>query len=329
MMIPTFAVALVLSWLVVATLVRRSALLDQPNERSMHSVPTPRGGGLPIALAAAVGLAVVPDDRLAGLAQGALVALVAVVGMVDDARGLSARTRMVVHLGAAAGAIALWGAPRHLQLGGVDLVLPAALAVALTVVWIVGLLNAWNFMDGIDGIAGGAALTAATSWGAAAALAGADALLVGLAAIAGASVGFLAWNWRPARIFMGDVASTALGYTFAVLPLLAPDVAPPARTPWLALGAVFPFVYDAASTFVRRALRRENVFAAHRTHAYQLLALKIGHPRVSAGYAALSLLTGGVGVAFAAGWVGEAAAWASLGLVVAAVEAARGYGRVA
>jgi UDP-N-acetylmuramyl pentapeptide phosphotransferase/UDP-N-acetylglucosamine-1-phosphate transferase len=197
----------------------------------------------------------------------------------------------------------------------------------ITTVWIVGLLNAFNFMDGIDGIAGASALAAACTWGATAALVGSSPLAVAAALVAGSSVGFLAWNWSPARIFMGDVASTALGYAFAVLPLMAAGALPPGHAPWIALGAVFPFVYDAASTFARRALRREDVFSAHRTHTYQLLASKLGHPAVAATWAGLALLTGGTAVAFAAGLVGEGVSWGSLAVVVAAVEGARRVAR--
>lgn len=323
-----FSAAAVLSWLGVAMLLRRSQdLLDVPNERSMHAVPTPRGGGLPIAvfLAVAVAVAAGPARPVAGLLQGGLVLLVAAVGMVDDLRSLPWRTRMAVHLVAAVGAVLLWGSLTDLAIGGADRVVPAPMALALMLVWTVGLLNAYNFMDGIDGIAGVQAMAAGATWAALAALGGADGLAPAMASVAGAAAGFLAWNWHPARIFMGDVGSTALGYTFAVLPAIgvARGTVDPPTAPWVALGAVFPFVYDAVSTFVRRAIRRENVFAAHRTHTYQLLAVRLGHRPVAALWGAMALGTGAVAVAFAVGAAGEGAAWASLAAVVVTTEALR------
>jgi UDP-N-acetylmuramyl pentapeptide phosphotransferase/UDP-N-acetylglucosamine-1-phosphate transferase len=122
---------------------------------------------------------------------------------------------------------------------------------------------------------------------------------------------------------MGDVGSTTLGYTFAVLPLAAPTLGAPGTSPWIGVGAVFPFVYDAASTFVRRALGRENVFAAHRTHTYQLLALRIGHGPVAAAWALLAALSGGVSVAFAFGHVAEWGVWGALVAVAWVIEVAR------
>jgi len=164
------------------------------------------------------------------------------------------------------------------------------LAAPLTLVWLAGFTNAFNFMDGIDGIA---ALTAAVS-GAAYAVAGAladDPALLAMGTVtAGGALGFLPWNLPRARIFMGDAGSLPLGLLLAYCAVLAHDSgALPFPASVLLLG---PFLFDASFTLVRRALRGERVWHAHREHLYQRLArLWGGHPRVSLLYAGLSTLT--------------------------------------
>jgi UDP-N-acetylmuramyl pentapeptide phosphotransferase/UDP-N-acetylglucosamine-1-phosphate transferase len=142
----------------------------------------------------------------------------------------------------------------------------------LTVLWIVGMTNAFNFMDGIDGIAG---ITAAAALGVVSGgfWLGGDgygALLA--AAVAAAAVGFLVWNWQPARVFMGDVGSASLGYTIAVLPLVAGE----AERRWLlplTVAVMWPFLLDTTLTFLRRLRNGENVLEAHRSHFYQRLVI--------------------------------------------------------
>jgi UDP-N-acetylmuramyl pentapeptide phosphotransferase/UDP-N-acetylglucosamine-1-phosphate transferase len=141
----------------------------------------------------------------------------------------------------------------------------------MTFVWIVGLTNAYNFMDGIDGIAGGQAVVAGLGW----TLLGwldHQPLVAALGLLlAASSLGFLGHNWPPARIFMGDVGSAFLGFTLAVLPVVAAQHNP--RLAWAGVLLVWPFVFDAAFTFLRRLRKRENVFAAHRSHLYQRLVI--------------------------------------------------------
>ncbi|MCX6038443.1 MAG: glycosyl transferase, partial [Chloroflexi bacterium] len=163
------------------------------------------------------------------------------------------------------------------------------LGLAITFLWIVGLINAYNFMDGIDGIAGGQAVVAGLGWIVLGWL-GNQTLVVALGLLlAASSLGFLGYNWPPAKIFMGDVGSAFLGYTFAVLPVVAVQ-----RDPRFALAGVllvWPFVFDAAFTFLRRLLHRENVFTAHRSHLYQrLVATGFSHKTVASLYIGLAIM---------------------------------------
>jgi Fuc2NAc and GlcNAc transferase len=269
-------------------LVRKLALshgvIDVPNERSSHTVPTPRGGGIAIALAtvgAVVALAALGKIEmrlLAAFAGGGV--MVATVGFIDDRSPLSARVRLAVHFIAALWALAwLEGLP-PLRIAGqvIEFGIAGYLLGALGIVWT---LNLFNFMDGIDGIAASEAAFIAL---AAALLAIFTGVAMGVTAIAlataAACVGFLLWNWPPAKIFMGDVGSAFLGFTIALLAIASARDNPVALLVWLLLGGVF-FV-DATVTFVRRLLRREPVHEAHRSHAYQWLARRWNsHRRVT------------------------------------------------
>ena len=137
--------------------------------------------------------------------------------------------------------------------------------------WIVGLTNAYNFMDGIDGIAGGLALIAGSGWAIIGFLSGQQFVGDIGALIAASNLGFLLHNWPPARIFMGDIGSAFLGFTLAVLPLIAGRNDP--RLFIVGFLVVWPFIYDALFTLARRLARKENIFEAHRSHIYQRLVI--------------------------------------------------------
>jgi Fuc2NAc and GlcNAc transferase len=258
--------------------VRRLALahdmLDRPNERSSHVVPTPRGGGIAIVAASLLAIVAlfacsVVDARLTlALAVGGVA--IALVGFVDDRRSLPASRRALVHLIAAIYAVAVLGGFPPLQIG--DRVIDLGLAGdALAVVAVVWTINLFNFMDGIDGIAGSEGVFIALAGSALCAVAGASPGAAAAAlAVGAASLGFLVWNWPPARIFMGDVGSGYVGFVIAVLALAAAREIPAAIFQWWILGGVF-FV-DATVTLLRRVVRGDNFHIAHRTHAYQWLA---------------------------------------------------------
>lgn len=261
------------SWLLTGAVRRYAlarALMDVPNERSSHTVPTPRGGGLAIAVVflagvAAAGLAGVVPPRVAAAMLGGGI-LVGGVGLVDDHRSISARTRLVVHFLAAAWTLGWLGGLPSLRVGpgAVPLGLAGSLLAALGLVWFV---NMYNFMDGIDGIAGSEAVTAGLAGGALLLAGGSPGLAALAFLLAGASGGFLAWNWQPARIFMGDVGSGFLGFCFAALALASERAGALPLLGWVLLLGVF--LFDATATLCRRALRGERWYDAHRSHAYQ------------------------------------------------------------
>jgi Fuc2NAc and GlcNAc transferase len=269
---------------VVLRLALRHGLLDLPNERSSHIAPTPRGGGLAIVIASAIALSFL--SALGAVERNLVVALlgggiaVAVVGFIDDRHRLSATVRLLVHAAAAAFALFVLGGLPPIQVGESVLHFGWAGSVIATlgVIWV---LNLFNFMDGIDGIAASEAVFIVCSGALLVLVHGqyTQTVAVGLA-FGAAALGFLLWNWPPAKIFMGDVGSGYLGYVISVMAIAAARDMPAAVWIWLILGGVF-FV-DATVTLVRRAIRRERLYEAHRSHAYQRLARRWGsHERVT------------------------------------------------
>ena len=264
-----FLVAGVLVPLLVKFAVGRN-LLDVPNLRSSHETPTPRLGGLAIIAGAWVGalLATVSGAGLPSTAWAILVAatLVGAVGLVDDLGNLHFGPKAAGQAAVAFGLVVLLPPPLVEAAGGV---LRLALLV-LGAIWIVALVNAFNFMDGIDGIVGGTALVNALFLFALPHFSGAGTIL---AIFCGAAAGFLMWNVGPASIFLGDAGSHFVGLTLAAVSLYAPVGNPgggvsPANL--LACVLVFtPFLLDTAYTLVVRFRAGKNVFSAHREHIYQ------------------------------------------------------------
>lgn len=286
--------------LVLTGALRRYALarnlVDIPNARSSHSVPTPRGGG--VAIVASFLLAL-PWLAVAGLASWHLVwallgagAGVALLGFLDDHGHVAARWRLLGHFTAAGWALFwLGGLPPVMVLGHtLDL---GWVGHGLAVVYLVWLLNLYNFMDGIDGIAGVEAicvcLGAATLYALPETAGGGQAIDLWLPLLlACAVVGFLAWNFPPARIFMGDAGSGFLGITLGILSLQAAWAAPQLLWSWVILLGVF--VVDATLTLLLRLLRGDKVHQAHRSHAYQHAARRFGrHLPVTLTVAAINL----------------------------------------
>jgi UDP-GlcNAc:undecaprenyl-phosphate GlcNAc-1-phosphate transferase len=284
------AAALLTRGLIAWTVSR--GIIDAPNARSSHTRSTPRGGGLSIVIVVAVVAAVVgvlrPEElvRIGGAIVPALA--IAAVSWLDDVQSLRNRTRFAVHLAAAAVAVAVLGPVTRIDLGSLGVLQFGPLAWPLTMLWIVGLTNAFNFMDGSDGIAGITAAAVSAGIAAAAAACGAGAVAVIAAAFAGASLGFLTSNWQPARIFMGDVGSAFCGFLLAVLPLAVRTDAVPEVLP-VAVLALWPFIFDTSLTLLRRLLAGENIFQAHRSHLYQrLLIAGWSHRAVASLYGGLA-----------------------------------------
>lgn len=296
-----FAGAALASWLLVGAVIRAApqlGLVDRPNDRSLHHRPTPRGGGIGIVAAVLAGwpVAIVFGAGWPGIDVWWLVLLgfgVAAVSVTDDRSPIPAALRLVVHVAFAAGAITTVGWFDLIHVPGFRIVALGLFGGGLTLVWILGLTNVANFMDGADGIAGLQCMIAGVAWTEAGLWLGDPAIALGGAIIAGACGGFLVHNWPPAQIFMGDVGSVFLGFMLAMLPVLAAHhavaEAPLAAACLPVFGGLvmWPFIADGTFTFFRRLLRRENVFQAHRSHLYQRLVLAgWSHARVSLLYCA-------------------------------------------
>ena len=253
--------ALDVAWLARGRAARLA--LDEPNARSLHTTSIPRSGGLGLLLGIAVSWMVIAP-KLPWVWWLAL-ALIVVVSLADDLRGLHAGARLGAHLLAATLAALV--------------LLPADTAPWLAVVVILGIgwmSNLYNFMDGSDGLAGGMTLIGFGAYAAAAYLAGSTQFALLNLAVALAAGGFLLHNFHPARIFMGDAGAVTLGFLAATLGLtgwLQRDWAW-----WFPLLVFSPFIADASITLARRALSRERVWEAHRDHYYQrLVQLGLGH----------------------------------------------------
>lgn len=272
-------VSLLLTWL-LRRYALSASLIDTPNARSSHSIPTPRGGGVAIVLSF---LAAVPMLAFAGLvpwpwAWGMLGAGlgVAVLGFMDDHGHIAARWRLLGHFLAAAwvlfflhglGPVRVFG--QLLDLGWFGNV--------LAVLYLVWLLNLYNFMDGIDGIASVEALCACLGMCAIYWWVGQPQLVWTPLVFSMAVAGFLYWNFPPARIFMGDAGSGFIGIMLGAFSLQASVVSPQLLWAWLIMLGVF--IVDATFTLIRRLLRGDKVYEAHRSHAYQFASRQFGQHR--------------------------------------------------
>jgi UDP-N-acetylmuramyl pentapeptide phosphotransferase/UDP-N-acetylglucosamine-1-phosphate transferase len=295
----------------------RRQLFDVPNERSSHTTPTPLGGGLVIVLISLTAYTIyavfIAGNFAFSYVLGAV--LIAAVSWLDDLYTVSIIWRFLVHALAAFLVISYVG---YFDESYVQF-FPATrtgeiVGVSITFLWIVWLTNAYNFMDGIDGIAGMQAVIAGIGWLLVGNLLGADSVEFYGGVLASSSLGFLVQNWQPARIFMGDAGSAFLGFSFAVLPLLGGreiDAAAGNRQflPFAAAALVWLFIFDTVYTFFRRAANAEKVWKAHREHLYQkFVAAGFSH-RLTAGlYGLFSILT----VAATILWISLQGAWQPL-----------------
>lgn len=276
MLTAVLVASFLLTWVLRRYALSRS-LMDIPNSRSSHSVPTPRGGGVAIVLTylGALGLLASAgmmhwEDAAPLLGSGALIAL---IGFLDDHGHVAARWRLLAHFSSAGWALLWMGGLPPIELLGVNLDF-GWLGHLLAAVYLVWVLNLYNFMDGIDGIASIEAICACLGailvyW-----LTGHSDLIQAPLVLALAAFGFLYWNFPPARIFMGDAGSGFLGIVIGVLSLQAAWAASELLWVWLILLGVF--VVDATFTLGRRLLRGDKVYEAHRSHAYQHASRRAG-----------------------------------------------------
>ena len=273
----------------------RQEILDVANHRSLHTGAVPRGAGIAIAALTIAGLLsvsaftpVCAPPVLWAYIMGAV--LVAAVSWVDDVRGLPAFVRLPAHLVAAAAVVAACGGVYALAIPAIGLLDSHVWGSTLAVIWIAFLTNAFNFMDGSDGIAGLQAVIAGAGLAVIGFIAHQPVLVVVSALIAGSSMGFLRSNWAPANVFMGDVGSAFLGYSFASVSVIAASSSP--RLAAAGILVVWPFVFDTAFTLLQRLRRGERIWEAHRSHLYQRsIARGAGHASVAIEYGAAAVVT--------------------------------------
>ena len=294
-MIAKFVVVVIVGFM-LTLLIRKLALktnrLDVPNERSSHTSPTPRGAGLAVVVAFLLGLITllidnsISDEVFLAIAIPSLA--VAIIGWLDDRGHLtSAKWRLVGHFACALLAVRLTGGLPELPLANstIDFGLAGDIAAVVYLVW---MLNLFNFMDGIDLITG--VQTVTTSAGVAMLLlisTESDSWKI-FAVLAASILGFLFFNLPPAKIFLGDVGSGFIGFTIAVVSLVVAKDEP--LVAWAMTILLGVFVTDATVTLLRRLLSREHVYVAHRTHAYQHLSKKLNsHLPVSLGVGAINI----------------------------------------
>lgn len=270
----------------------RRGMVDRPNDRSSHNLPTPRGGGFAIVLVF-LGLSLwlmqkgaLSSNFFLALVGGGFVAL---IGFWDDLGHVPAGWRLLVHGAAATWSVVWIGNLPELTFGHM-ICGWTWWGVPFAVLFVMWLTNLYNFMDGIDGIAGVQAVSVTLS--AALIFCYGDAHVKGLSVVvilAGAVLGFLMWNWPPAQIFLGDVGSGFLGFILGVFALYWPMQSRMNFWSWLILLGVF--IVDATVTLLIRALRGEALHMAHRTHAYQHLARRCcSHLPVTLGVLAINML---------------------------------------
>jgi UDP-N-acetylmuramyl pentapeptide phosphotransferase/UDP-N-acetylglucosamine-1-phosphate transferase len=277
---------------------------DVPNDRSLHSAPTPRIGGwgvIPAALATAL-VFNSADWMLAGLCT-----LLFVVSYLDDRSGLPVYVRLLVHVAVAAG----W-----LAFGPISLPLYLAAMAVFAIVWIT---NLFNFMDGADGLAGGMAVIGFSAFAIVAAGAGVLPLAVCCVAIVGASAGFLIFNFPPARVFLGDAGSVTIGFVAGAFGIWG--WAAGAWPAWFPFLVAAPFFLDATITILRRMLRAEKFWRPHREHYYQR-AIRSGWTHTQTALAEYVLMSISAGLAVAMlRWspVAQYVCWIAVGISYAGI----------
>lgn len=329
LLVAVFLASWAMTWGVRRYALARS-IMDIPNARSSHQIPTPRGGGVAIVLgflgclvAAVLAGGVESRSLVALLPAGAWIA---VIGFIDDHRHIPARWRLLGHFLGAAWLIYWIGGlpPLSVPWGVLDLGIAGDLLALVFLVW---LLNLYNFMDGIDGIASLEAISVCLAGAVCYGLVGAGSMIWLPLILAMATAGFLVWNFPPARIFMGDAGSGFLGLMLGGLALQAAWVAPQLLWSWLILLGVF--VVDASFTLLHRLVRGERVYEAHRSHAYQRASRRYGsHLRVSLAVTGINLcwlmpLAILVSLGWLSGLLALIVAYAPLVLVVARLGAGR------
>lgn len=306
----------VLAWIIAAWVCHRAKLLrlvQMPNHRSSHMQPTPNGGGLGIVVSgtlAGIALVLLSDWMIGGWVLG-LAAVLAGVGLRDDMAHLSARVRFGVQVAVCVALlVVLEDLPALALGGGLEFQVTGWLLFGLLLLAGVWWINLFNFMDGIDGIAGMQAVFMLLAGAVMAVWTVPEAvhspIWMWMLCVAAATVGFLLLNWPPAKIFMGDVGSTWLAFMVFALALLSVQAGWLSYAVWLVLGAVF--VTDATVTLLTRMLRGERWYEAHCSHAYQRLSRRWQGDR-KAGHRSVTLLAAAINGLWLMTWAWACVQW--------------------
>jgi len=293
-------VIVVISALMTKLVLRHLTIYDVPNERSSHTQITPKGGGIAIVAAFLAGILLIhvfgdntPIYSPYFLGFFAASFLVTALSFSDDLRPVSFRIRLGGHVLAIL--VAMWAGividvtflpffgEVHWGWG----------AYPLTLLWILGLTNAYNFMDGLDGLAAATAVIAALFLAIITFQQGSHFIYLTSLVLAAASLGFLFFNWSPAKVFMGDVGSIFLGFAFATMAVIAARYDHSHTSLFVVPLLLFHFIFDTLFTFCRRLLAGEHVFMAHRSHLYQLLnRMGYSHRQVVLLYSVMAISQG-------------------------------------
>jgi UDP-N-acetylmuramyl pentapeptide phosphotransferase/UDP-N-acetylglucosamine-1-phosphate transferase len=292
-------------WFIRYAKVKR--ITDVPTERSSHTTPTPRGGGVGLVIFTLFGLVLyagwrgwlLEPETLALIGSSAMMGL---LGWSDDKQDLSSTARLSVHVIASVIVIVLIG---QLSVFYIPWLIESPVGITgmfLTLLWLTGVTNIYNFMDGVDGIASVQALSASAGWMVLAYFWQEPLLLVINMILFATVSAFLLHNWSPAKIFMGDVGSVFLGFFYGVMPFLASNISIQLSVGegiWVAAIFLWPFLFDGAFTLIRRFFRGENVFEAHKSHLYQRLNVNgWKHNSISILYLTFSVISAITAVTF-------------------------------
>ena len=297
----TFAISLAfISFAITWFMCHRVAIMDHPNERSSHNLAVPRGGGVAIVITFFIGMFTVyfigdntqiQQKYMLGFITSSL--LIASVSFYDDIHNKSAKFKLISQLIAVF--LVLWSGIvlDKLALPGLGIINLGWAGYLLSLFWIVGLTNAYNFMDGLDGLIGGITVIASLFFMAICYYEGSHFIYITCYTLLAGSLGFLILNISPAKIFMGDVGSTFIGFTFATLSIIATRYDESHVTFFVVPLLLFNIIYDVIFTLVRRRLNGEKLTQAHRTHLYQLMnQIGYSHLEVSLTHYCMAFLQG-------------------------------------
>ncbi|MDX8406593.1 MAG: MraY family glycosyltransferase [Mariprofundus sp.] len=305
-------------------MLHRVQIMDVPNLRSSHITPVPRGGGIAIVVTFLLGIVAIylmGDKTLLGERYywaflGSAI-LIAGISFYDDISGKSFQVKLATQAIAAIIVVLSGIVVEHAFFPYIGLVQFGFAGVLLTMIWIVGLTNAYNFMDGIDGLAASTAVITSLFFAYITFDQGSLFIYICSYTVMAGALGFLLFNRPPARIFMGDVGSAFLGFIFAVMAIIAAYY-DHSHTSLLVIPLLlFHFLYDTSFTLVRRAMAGEHLATAHRGHLYQLLTrMGMSHARVTCYYAILGFIQGGAAIGMV-NIAGSSRVWIFLPFIVA------------